>query len=145
MERKDVTQAAAELAEVLEELAAGEELPRFVEGHGLQSRRFVWRWHDGKRDIDLDLPCARVLSDEETRSAEDAEIAGAVRMAMLLLSLGDAIEGKIAIACDEHGTRYAVRAADGSEEDAGEDWQVLLRRLEPLIPDGDGHLAVIWP
>ncbi len=147
MEPKDVTQAAAELVVVLEELAAKEELSRFTEGHGVQSRRFVWSWSDGQLDIAIDLPCARVLSDAETQAADAAEISGAVRMAILLLALGDAIEEKIEIACDDRGTRYAVWAADGTLEDSGEDWQVLLHRLEPLLasPDARPALAFFFP
>ena len=67
-------------------------------------------------------------------------------MAILLLSLGDALEERIEVDCDEGGTRYSVRTPDGELVDSGDDWHVLVKRIETTMPtDVDSNIVIIWP
>ncbi len=67
-------------------------------------------------------------------------------MALLLLSLGDAIDGRISITCDETGVGYSVWSADGTLEDEGDDFRPLVRRIEEMLPsDAESGLSIIWP
>ena len=139
-----------ELRAALAELESGEGLERFVEGHGLQSRAFAFTWSEPSLDIDIRLPYARVLSDEEDQALDAARVGAALRMAILLLSV--AAEGKllaegearISVSADEDGARYAIVGPDGEEIDAGEDWDPLVARLDAALPDGD-DVQIIWP
>lgn len=138
--------AIADLKVALEELDSEEGLTSFVEGHGMQSLFFVWRWDDEKRRVDFHLPYARVLETEGEQKDDNEEIAAAIKMAILLLSLGDAMEERIEIECDEDGTRYSVRTTDGELVDSGDDWRVLVKRIEATIPeDLDSNIVIIWP
>ena len=138
--------AIADLKVALEELNTEEGLTSFVEGHGMQSLFFVWRWDDEKRRVDFHLPYARVLETEGEQKDDNEEIAAAIKMAILLLSLGDAMEERIEIECDEDGTRYSVRTANGELADSGDDWRVLVKRIEATIPkDVDSNIVIIWP
>ena len=138
--------AIADLKVALEELDTEEGLTSFVEGHGMQSLFFVWRWDDEKRRVDFHLPYARVLETEGEQKDDNEEIAAAIKMAILLLSLGDAMEERIEIECDEDGTRYSVRTTDGELADSGDDWRVLVKRIESTIPeDVDSNITIIWP
>ena len=56
----------------LAELESGEGLARFVEGHGLQSRFFSFAWESEGLTIDFNLPCERVLADEEDQALDAA-------------------------------------------------------------------------
>ena len=120
----------------LGELESGNALSRFVEGHGLQSRYFVFSWDSDWLSIEYRLPYARVLSGEEEMSFDNARIGAAIRMAMLLLSAtsAEAIlhdgEAELSVAAGEFGVRYAVSGPDGEEIDSAEDWQPLVARLE---------------
>lgn len=144
-----------ELRAAVAALDVGEEVGRFMEGHGLQSRRFRFEWRDDALDIDIDLPWARVLSDEETQAADIAEIGAACRMAILLLTASEAGvllhandgEARLIVSCDDDGTSYAVLDADGETLDEGDDWSVLAARLEAAFPaDGASPaVSVIWP
>ncbi len=146
MQENEIAAAIAELKETLEELRSEEGLMTFVDGHGVMSRRFVWRWSDDRRTVDIDLPYARVLKSPEEQSADDDEIESAVKMALLLLSLGDAIDGHISMFCDETGVGYSVLSADGTLEDEGDDFRPLVRRIEEMLPsDADSGLSIIWP
>ncbi len=146
MQENDRLAAIAALKETLEELRSEEGLTTFVEGHGVMSRRFVWRWSDDKCTVDIELPYACALKSPEEQSADDDEIEAAVKMALLLLSLGDAIEGQISIACDETGVSYSVWSEDGTLEDAGDDFRPLIRRIEEMLPsDAESGLSIIWP
>ncbi len=146
MQENERAAAIAELTETLEELRSDEGLTTFVEGHGVMSRRFVWRWNDDRRTVDIDLPYARALKSPEGQSADDDEIESAVKMAILILSLGDAIDGRISITCDEGGVEYGVWSADGTLEAEGDDFRPLVRRIEEMLPsDADSGLSVIWP
>ncbi len=147
MSAEERIRAIAELKEALEELRSDEGLATFVEGHGVQSMVFAWRWSDGKRDVDIRLPYARVMESEERQKADDDEIAAAINMALLLLLIDDeAIEGRISVFCDDTGTGYSVWSADGQLEDSGEDWHVLVHRIEALLPaDAESTLNIIWP
>ena len=146
----DNEETIEELRAALAELESGEGLSRFVEGHGLQSRVFAFSWESEGLSIDFELPCERVLSDEEDQALDAARVGAALRMAILLLSV--AAEGKllaegearISVSADEDGARYAVVGPDGEEIDAGEDWDPLVARLDAALPDGD-DVQIIWP
>ena len=59
----EIERAIADLEEVLAGVGGG--VPaRFVEGHGLESRRFRFNWDGRALKLDFDLPCWRVLADE---------------------------------------------------------------------------------
>lgn len=139
--------AIDELRAALAELEAGEGVGRFAGGHGFQSRVFEFQWREPALSIDIRLPYARVLSDEETRASDDAEIGAAIRMSILLLSVCDSVApgSKIAAQCDESGSSYQVFAADGELEDSGGDWTPLVRRLEALLGHASGDVVAIWP
>ena len=146
----DNEETIEELRAALAELESGEGLSRFVEGHGLQSRVFAFSWESEGLSIDFELPCERVLSDEEDQALDAARVGAALRMAILLLSV--AAEGKllaegearISVSADEDGARYAIVGPDGEEIDAGEDWDPLVARLDAALPDGD-DVQIIWP
>lgn len=146
MEDDERIAAIAALKVALEELDTDEGLTSFVEGHGIQSLFFVWRWNDGRRSMDFRLPYARVLETEEEQREDDEEIAAAIKMAILLLSLGDAVEERIEAECDDGGTRYSVWTAEGELVDSGDDWRALLSRIEAAIPaDAESNITIIWP
>ena len=139
-----------ELRTALAELESDDGLERFVEGHGLQSRIFAFTWSEPSLDIDIRLPYARVLSDEDEQQIDAARVGAALRMAILLLTV--AAEGKLlaegetglSVGADEDGARYAIVGPDGEEIDAGEDWNALVARLDAVFPDGD-DVQIIWP
>lgn len=146
MEDDERIAAIAALKVALEELDTEEGLTSFVEGHGIQSLFFVWRWNDERRRIDFHLPYARVLETEEEQKEDSAEIAAAIKMALLLLSLGNTLEERIEVDCDEDGTRYSVRTTDGELVDSGDDWRTLLNRIETILPsDAETNITIIWP
>ncbi len=141
----------AELEVALQELESDEGLTRFVAGHGIQSRLFAFEWREPTLEIDISLPYARVLSDEESQAADNAEIGAAIRMARLLLLVADVGvllqegEAKLSASLDEDGASYRVVDAEGAELDAGEDWDGLTARLEAAFPMDNGEVRVIWP
>ena len=134
-----IDKAIADLQEVISGVEGGGVPARFLEGHGLQSRRFRFRWRDEVLALDFDLPCARILSAEADQRADDAEIAAACRMGLLLLfarSSGELLhdeegEASLFASCRDGGTRYVLRDASGKIRDAG-GWSVLVSRLEGL-------------
>ena len=138
-------EAVADLKDAIAELEAGEELTRFIVGSGFQSRRFVFQWDDEKLSIDLRLPYARVLADEEVQLLDVMELGVAMRMAILLLSVPDEGGDRIAVVGDEDGVNYAVFDASGVMTDAGEDWDALAARLENAFPAKGESFTVIWP
>ena len=146
----DVRETIEELRAALAELESGEGLSRFVEGHGLQSRVFVFSWESEELSIDFELPCERVLSDEEERALDALRVGSALRLAILLLSA--AAEGRLlaegeaglSVAADEDGVRYAVSGPDGGVIDEAEDWDPLVARLDAALPDGD-DIQIFWP
>lgn len=146
----DVRETIEELRAALAELESGEGLSRFVEGHGLQSRVFVFSWESEELSIDFVLPCERVLSDEEERALDALRVGSALRLAILLLSA--AAEGRLlaegeaglSVAADEDGVRYAVSGPDGGVIDEAEDWDPLVARLDAALPDGD-DVQIFWP
>lgn len=146
----DVRETIEELRAALAELESGEGLSRFVEGHGLQSRVFVFSWESEELSIDFVLPCERVLSDEEERALDAIRVGSALRLAILLLSA--AAEGRLlaegeaglSVAADEDGVRYAVSGPDGGVIDEAEDWDPLVARLDAALPDGD-DVQIFWP
>lgn len=146
----DVRETIEELRAALAELESGEGLSRFVEGHGLQSRVFVFSWESEELSIDFELPCERVLSDEEERALDALRVGSALRLAILLLSA--AAEGRLlaegeaglSVAADEDGVRYAVSGPDGGVIDEAEDWDPLVARLDAALPDGE-DVQIFWP
>ena len=139
--------AAEELRAALAEIESGAGLTRFVGGHGIQSRVFEFAWDEPSLGIDFRLPCGRLLSDEKSQKNDDAEIGAAIRMAILLLTMAGRTDAasRIEVACDDHGTTYAVYAADGALEDSGTDWAPLVRRLETALGGETEAVSVIWP
>ena len=140
-------EAVEELRAAFAELESGEGLPRFVGGHGIQSRVFEFAWSDPALEISFRIPYARVLSDEASQKADDEEIGAAIRMAILLLTAAGRMEPgtRIEVSCDDHGTAYAVYAADGDLEDSGADWAPLVKRFEAEFGDVSEPLSIIWP
>ena len=139
-----------ELRTALAELESDDGLERFVEGHGLQSRIFAFTWSEPSLDIDIRLPYARVLSDEDEQQIDAARVGAALRMAILLLTV--AAEGKlladgearISVEADEDGARYFIFSPDDETLDSGEDWDALVARLDAALPDG-AAVQIIWP
>lgn len=135
----------AMLKTALDEIEGGRELSFFTGGHGFQSRLFEFSWSDGQLEIDFKLPYAMVFASEEAQAEANADIAGAIRMAILLLMLPE--DGPhISVEASSRGMSYSVSAPSGELEDSGDDWGALLKRLETaLAPAGDEHLSIIWP
>ena len=140
-------EAVEELRAALGEIESGAGLTRLVGGHGVQSRVFEFEWSEPSLEIDFRLPYARVLSDEASQKADDAEIGAAIRLGILLLLTADRTDGasRIEVECTDRGTSYAVYAADGTLEDSGDDWGPLVKRLEDKIGDIPETLSIIWP
>ena len=145
----DDKETIVKLRETLADLEAGEGPAEFVEGHGLQSHAFRFRWSADALSIDFDLPCGRVLSSEDDQTADDARIGAAIRMAMLLLmALGDGTllqddEAAISISADRSGERYSIYAKDGEIMDSDDDWNPLIMRFKANT--AASNLEVIWP
>ncbi len=145
-----INKAIADLQEVVAGVEGGGVPARFMAGHGLQSRRFRFRWSDGALALDFDLPCGRVLSAEEGQRADDAEIVAACRMGQLLLSArssggllrAEEGEASLFVSCGDGGTRYVLRDADGKMLDAG-GWSVLVARLEGMFQQTSARRADI--
>lgn len=151
----DIERAVADLEEVVAGVGGGGVPARFVEGHGLESRRFRFSWDGGALKLDFDLPCWRVLADETARRADDAEIVSACRMGVLLLSAmatggllrAEDGEAELSVYCGEGGARYELRDAGGEILDSG-GWRVLAARLEGAFaqnPAGRADVTVIFP
>lgn len=144
-------EALAGLEVALGEIEGGEGLSTFVEGHGLQSRRFRFEWQEPSLRISYDLPTGRVLSSEEDQKADDAEAGAAIRLALVLLRavqggkpelFGD---GELSVSCDDFGARYSITAPDGSVVEEGDGWSGLVSRLEALSGGLADQVAVFWP
>ena len=143
-------EAIAELQCALGELEGGEGLLHFVGGHGLMSRRFEFKWSEPALEIDFRLPYARVLGDEESQKADDAEVGAAIRMAILLLTVesqkAECLEGTIVrVWADENGVGYSMMDMEGNTVDSGDDWTGIVGRLEEALPEGAETLSIIWP
>ena len=158
MKNNDENHLAEQRAETVEalrfalgELESGNALSGFVEGHGLQSRYFVFSWSSDWLSIEYRLPYARVLSGEEEMSFDNARIGAAIRMAILLLSSASAEallhdgEALLSVEAGESGARYAITDRDGEEVDSADDWQPLISRLENDISPAGESLQIIWP
>ena len=138
--------ALAELAAALASLEGGGPPAPFLGGHGIQSRLFEFAWSDPALKIDFRLPWGLALDEEEPRRARDAEIGAAIRLALLLLQAPAAEDGgRTTVAADSRGVSYAVFAPDGSLEDADDDWEPLVRRLETVLAPSALAATVIWP
>ena len=154
-DNEDIAEQRAETAEALRfalaELESGEALSDFVEGHGLQSRYFVFSWQSDWLSISYRLPYARVLSGEDEMSLDNARIGAAIRMAILLLASdsGESLlhdgEAELSVEAGEFGVRYAITGPDGEEIDSADDWQSLVSRLENDLPSVGESLQIIWP
>ena len=154
---ENIDKTIAELGAVVSGIETDGLSARFIEGHGLQSRRFRFDWSDDLLALHFDLPCRRLLSSEEAQCADEAEIAAACRMGLLLLVarrdgklLRDAEgEASLAATCDDFGARYAIRDAEGETLDAGDGWAVLAARLEgAFAPDAgtaEEPVSIILP
>lgn len=150
-ERKEKRmEVLAGLEDALEEIESGEGLSTFVEGHGFQSRRFRFEWHEPVLHISYDLPTGRVLASEEAQKADDEEAAAAIRMAILVFRAmldgrtEELEDGSVCLWCDEDGARYAIYDPDGSLVDKGDGWAVLIPPLETLFRDVSATLAIFW-
>ena len=53
--------------------------------------------------------------------------------------------GRTTVAADSRGVSYAVFAPDGTLEDADDDWEPLVRRLEADLVGAAPAATVIWP
>ena len=136
----------AQLTAALTALEGGGPPAPFLGGHGIQSRLFEFAWSDPALEIDFRLPWGLALDEEELRRARDAEVGAAIRLAMLLLQAPAAEDGgRTAVAADSRGVSYAVFAPDGSLEDADDDWEPLVRRLETNLADPAPAATVFWP
>jgi len=140
-------EAVEELRAAFAELESGEGLTRLVGGHGIQSRVFEFAWREPSLEISFRLPYGRILQDEASQKEDDEEIGAAIRMAMLLLTTAGRLEpsSRLEVSCDDHGTSYAVYAADGELEDSGTDWAPLVKRLETEFGGATESLSIIWP
>lgn len=144
-------EALVELEGALGEIESGEGLSTFVEGHGIQSRVFRFEWSEPKLQISYELPTGRVLSGEEAEKRDEAEIAAAIRMALVLLrtvrdgKMEEAGYGSISVSCDDDGASYAIRAEDGSLIEESEGWSSLVKRLEDVLGDAVEDMVIIWP
>ncbi len=137
----------AELTAALAALEDGDAPAPFLGGHGIQSRLFEFAWRDNALEIDFRLPWGLALDDEESRRERNAEIGAAIRLAILLIGRREG-GGKTVVYADERGAGYSVFAADGSLEDAGDDWTPLVRRLEGAMESSRpacSGIKVIWP
>ena len=149
----DIAEAKEEtimaLKSALAELEGGEDLSRFIGGHGLMSRVFEFNWSEPELEIDFRLPYARVLADEESQKEDDAEIGAAIRMAILLMTVESQKsneEGqRVSVWAGDNGTGYSIWAGEGEMVESGDDWSGLVHRLESALPDGEENLSIIWP
>ena len=148
---KERAEAVAGLEDALGEIEGGVGLSTFVEGHGLQSRRFRFEWSEPSLHISYDLPTGRVLSPEEDQNADDAEVGAAIRLALVLLRAtqdgkAEAFEGGVlSVSCDDSGASYAIHAPDGRVIDEGDGWSGLISRLEGLFGGSADNVMIIWP
>ena len=137
------------LKSALAELEGGEDLSRFIGGHGLMSRVFEFNWSEPALEIDFRLPYARVLADEESQKEDDAEIGAAIRMAILLMTVESQKsneEGqRVSVWAGDNGTGYSIWVGEGEMVESGDDWSGLVHRLESALPDGEADLSIIWP
>ena len=153
MDNERIERAMAELQAAIVELDSERGLERFVKGHGLQSRYFLFQWNSERLIIDFHLSYARVLTDEAAQAEDNARIALALRMALLLLSadregqLLEEGEAELAVTAGETGYTYTITGKDGEAMDSGDDWNALIARLSTIYRDepDDGGVQIIWP
>lgn len=147
---KNIHETIDELRDELARVERHEDPVTFLEGHGLQSRRFRFTWNDGALAIDFDLPCARVLSGDDVERSDDAEIAAVCRMAILLLSAHENSslfcdgEARLDVVCGDAGTYYEIRDKEGEIIDSSSDWNVLAARLDAAFADSN-QVVIINP
>lgn len=143
--------AIAELQTALSELSSGAELTALTGGHGLQSRAFVFSWTEPALQIRIELPYARVLSDEAEQQEDNAQIGAGIRLALLLLDaagrgkLLQSGESLLAVTIDADAAEYRIIGTEGDLVDAGDDLEVLLARLELALPSDEAPQVMLWP
>ena len=139
-------ESIVELKAALEELESGEGLSRFVSGHGLMSRMFEFSRSEPTLEIDFRLPYARVLMDEESQKADEAENSMAI---LLLTAEGQKSESSeklgLNVWSNEEGTGYAPHDEEGNDIDSADDWTGLVHRLDAALPHKDETPTIIWP
>ena len=151
MEERHRKAVIEELKAALGELESEHGLERFVEGHGLQSREFVFEWREPGLEMEFRLPYARVLSEGVEQEADAARIGGACRLAVLLLWAkgegGGLAEGEagLAVYSDEDGDGYEIYGPSGVVMDSGTDWEPLIARLKGAGADVATGFQIIWP
>ena len=151
MKDKTAEETVEELRAAIAELESDGGLERFVEGHGLQSRYFRFKWDSAHLAIDFRLPYARVLSDEESQAEDSASVGGALRLAILLILADDdgqlLLEGEsaISVSADDLGRHYTVTGADGGTLDSGDDWDSIIARLDSVFMNEADAVQIIWP
>lgn len=141
-----------ELQDALDMLNTGEMPPAFVDGHGVQSLVFRFSWSDESLQIDIQLPCSRLLSGEELQETQKDDVGAALRMAILVLK-ADANEKllregekSIRITCTENGLAYMVLDEEGQVLEEEDDWTLLAARLETSFEEeGEESLVIFWP
>ena len=110
----------------------------FAAGHGIQSRRWRFAWENESLAVDFDLPIGRVLSDEEVQKSDNAEIAAAIRMALVLISACDRFVEpgcRLYVAHDGGTASWRVVSGDGEVLDDADDWASLAARLDAAMPE----------
>ncbi len=139
--------AIAELEDALVGQESGEGLAGFVSGHGIQSLVFAFEWEDPAVSIHFDLPYARVLSGEETVAEDDANIAAAIRVAILVLTVADKIaeKGSLSVTFDDMGPSYRFTSADGTLEDFSDGWNGLLQVISKFLDGAASDMTIFYP
>ena len=110
---------------------------------------FRFAWEEPALTVDFELPCERILSSQETQTAQEHELNAALRMALLLLLaakegtlLGEG-EQHLSVFHDGETASWRVTDAEGEALDAAEDWSALVARLASSVPENSA--TIIWP
>lgn len=146
-----IDETIAELKAAVAELESEEGLQRFVEGHGVQSLVFAFEWNSECLSIMFRLPCACVLSPEESQAEDNARIGVALRLAIMLIVaerdgrlLSDG-EARLSVSMDAFGSRYTIYDAEGAITDSGDGWDAVVAHLCAAFPENTENLSIIWP
>ena len=112
----------------------------------LMSRMFEFSRGEPTLEIDFRLPYARVLMDEESQKADEAENSMAI---LLLTAEGQKSESPeklgLNVWSNEEGTGYAPHDEEGNDIDSADDWTGLVHRLDAALPHKDETPTIIWP
>lgn len=108
-------------------------------GHGIASWNFRMRVKTASLDIDVVLPCQRVLENEETRKNQAADLRTAcsvVFSALRIAAKGLPDGRRLLVTCDPMlNFSWRVVAADGTVEQEGAEWAELVEALFRLLDD----------